>query len=167
MNRLAGILVRLDNALAKGESALLVALLVSMTGVVFLQVVFRYVLTHPLHWSEELARYLFVWISLIGAALALHKRGHFGLDFFFQKLPVAAARWGRLIVHALVGALILVILVEGIVLVQKTALQESPAMGMSMGLAYASLPVCAGLMALHLIVILLKEAMEAKRKDRA
>ena len=161
MNRVTGILVRFDDVLAKGESALLVTLLIGMTVVVFLQVVFRYVLTQPLHWSEELARYLFVWISMIGAALALHKRGHFGLEFFFQKLPERTRRWGQIVIHVLVGGLILVILIQGIMLVQKTAQQESPAMGMSMGLAYASLPAGAALMVIHLLAIFLKDIVAA------
>ena len=151
-------IVKLDDALAKGESALLVALLATMTIVVFLQVLYRYVLALPLYWSEELARYLFVWISMIGAVLALQKRGHFGLEFFFQKLPEEGRKWGQFAIHLLMAALILLILRQGIILVQKTALQESPAMGMSMGIAYASLPVGAALMALHLLVIFFKEA---------
>jgi TRAP-type C4-dicarboxylate transport system permease small subunit len=55
------------------------------------------------------------------------------------------------------GIVIFVILFHGIILVQKTALQESPAMGISMAWAYASLPVGGALMAIHLIVLSLKE----------
>ena len=52
----------------------------------------------------------------------------------------------------------MVLLIQGIVLVQKTADQQSPAMEISMGWAYAALPVGAALMAVHLLVIILKEA---------
>jgi len=151
-------MIRLDDLLAKGEAAALVALLAVMTIAVLLQVLFRYVLTQPLHWSEELARYLFVWISMIGASLGLQKRGHFGLEFFFQRLPEKGRVCGRFVIHLLMAAPILVILVEGVTLVRKTSLQESPAMGMSMGIAYAGLPVGAALMAVHLLVIFFKEA---------
>ncbi len=58
------------------------------------------------------------------------------------------------------GVVILVLLVQGIVLVEKTAAQQSPAMEISMGWAYACLPVGAALMAIHLLVIIIKEAME-------
>jgi len=129
-----------------------------MTVAVLLQVVFRYVLTQPLHWSEELARYLFVWISMIGTSLGLQRGGHFGLELFFQRLPEKGRLYGRFVIHLLMAVLILVILAEGVTLVRKTTLQESPAMGMSMGIAYAGLPVGAALMAVHLLVIFLKEA---------
>ena len=61
------------------------------------------------------------------------------------------------LIYGLMGMVILVILVEGVHLVQKTSLQESPAMVISMGWAYACLPVGAALMAFHLLVMVLKE----------
>lgn len=152
------ILTKFDNLLAKGEAAVLIGFVSIMTGVVFLQVVYRYVLAHPLHWSEEMARYLFVWLSILGASLGVQKRGHFGLDLFYRMLPDRGKRISSFLTCLLMGVVIIIILFQGITLVQKTALQESPAMGISMGWAYASLPVGAALMAIHLFVIFLKDA---------
>jgi C4-dicarboxylate transporter DctQ subunit len=161
MNSLVRALTRFDHILAKGEAAVLIALVVVMTVVVFLQVVYRYVLTQPLHWSEELARYLFVWLSILGASLGLQKRGHFGLDVFSRMLPKQTKRYMEFLIYLLTGVVILVILIQGITLVQKTVLQESPAMGISMSWAYACLPVGAALMAIHLLVIFLRDATES------
>jgi TRAP-type C4-dicarboxylate transport system permease small subunit len=157
MNPFIRALTRFDDILAKGEAVVLIALVVVMTVVVFLQVVYRYVLTQPLHWSEELARYLFVWLSILGATLGLQKRGHFGLDVIFRMLPKQAKQYMEFLIHLLMGAVVLVILVQGITLVQKTVLQESPAMGISMSWAYACLPVGGALMAIHLLVIFVKD----------
>jgi TRAP-type C4-dicarboxylate transport system permease small subunit len=146
-----------DENLAKGEAAVLIAMVAVMTVVVFLQVLFRYVFAQSLQWSEELARYLFVWLSIFGAALALQKKGHFGLDLLYRMLSARFQRVIKFPVYLLMGMVIFVILFHGIILVQKTALQESPAMGISMAWAYASLPVGGALMAIHLIVLSLKE----------
>jgi len=146
-----------DENLAKGEAAVLIAMVAVMTVVVFLQVLYRYVFAQSLQWSEELARYLFVWLSIFGAALALQKKGHFGLDLFYRKLSTRLQRFIKFPVYLLMGIVIFVILFHGIILVQKTALQESPAMGISMAWAYASLPVGGALMAIHLIALSLKE----------
>ena len=151
------IISRFDDNLAKGEAAFLIAIVAVMTGVVFLQVLYRYVFSQPLQWSEELARYLFVWLSIIGAALALQKKGHFGLDLFYKMLSTRLQRFIKFPVVLLMGIVIFVILFHGIILVQKTALQESPAMGISMAWAYASLPAGGALMAIHLIALSLKE----------
>jgi TRAP-type C4-dicarboxylate transport system permease small subunit len=164
MNILLGVLTKVDHILAKAEAAVLITLVAVMTVVVFLQVVYRYVLTQPLHWSEELARYLFVWLSILGATLGLQKRGHFGLDFFYRMFPDKGRRFLQFLIYLLMGGVILVILVQGIKLVQVTMLQESPAMGISMGWAYACLPVAAALMTIHLLVIFIKDTEKTGRK---
>jgi TRAP-type C4-dicarboxylate transport system permease small subunit len=164
MNILLGVLTKVDHILAKVEAAVLITLVAVMTVVVFLQVVYRYVLTQPLHWSEELARYLFVWLSILGATLGLQKRGHFGLDFFYRMFPDKGRRFLQFLIYLLMEGVILVILVQGIKLVQITMLQESPAMGISMGWAYACLPVAAALMTIHLLVIFVKDTEKTGRK---
>ncbi len=148
--------------MAKGEAAVLILIVSVMTLVVFLQVVFRYALGRPLDWSEELARYLFVWLSVLGAALAVQKGGHFGLEFFRHLLPGPGKRFIRVLIHFLMAIVVLVILFQGITLVQMTRQQESPAMSISMAWAYASLPTGAGLMAVHLLVALLKDALKGE-----
>jgi len=153
-------LTKFDTILAKGEAWVLITLVAVMTVVVLLQVIYRYLLMQPLHWSEELARYLFVWISLLGAALSVQKRGHFGMDFFYRKLPYPERRLLTFIIYLLMGAVMLVVLGYGIVLVEKTAAQQSPAMEISMSWAYACLPVGATLMILHLLTIMGKEAVK-------
>lgn len=163
MKRLLSILSRLDDYLGRGEAAALIGLLVIMTAVVFLQVIYRYLLAQPLHWSEELARYLFVWLSMIGASLAVKKRGHFGLDLLSRKL--AGKRGLRLepLICLLMAVPAAVILIWGIGLVGQTVSQESPAMGISMGWAYACLPAGGALMSFHLLVIFLKDAAPSLR----
>ncbi len=160
MDSLVGRLSKFDNLLAKGEEWFLIGLVVIMTVVVLLQVIYRYVLTQPLYWSEEMARYLFVWISIVGAALSVQRRGHFGMDFFFRKLPRKGRRLLTFGIYLLMGVVVLVLLVEGIVLVQKTAAQQSPAMELSMAWAYAALPAGAALMSLHLLMLILKETVK-------
>src|SRR3990172_2317165 len=87
MNIILRTLTRFDSILSKAEAVVIIAIVGVMTVVIFLQVVYRYGLTQPLYWSEELARYLFVWLSILGATLALQKRGHFGLDVLFRAFP--------------------------------------------------------------------------------
>lgn len=150
-------LAQVDQALARIEGLVLIGLVTAMTVVVFLQVVCRYFLVQPLHWSEELARYLFVWIALLGAALGVHRHAHFGMDFFFRMLPERWRRFLGLFIYGLMELVVVVLLVQGTGLVRKTAEQLSPAMEIPMGWAYACLPVGAALMGFHLLVIILHE----------
>ena len=157
LNFFLRVLTRFDDFLAKAEAGVVIILVAAMAFIVFLQVLCRYVLIQPLHWSEELARYLFIWLSILGAALGLQKRGHFGLDFFYRMLPDKERGFLQLLIHLFMGGVSLVILIQGVKLVQATVLQKSPAMEISMGWAYACLPVGAGLMAIHLLVMIIKD----------
>jgi TRAP-type transport system small permease protein len=62
---------------------------------VLAQVVFRYVFNNPLTWSEELARYLFIWCAFLGWIIASRHDGHLAMTYLAQRLPppgrVAAA----------------------------------------------------------------------------
>ena len=151
-------LVKFDTMLARIEGWGLMFMVTVMTVVVLLQVIYRYILSQPLYWSEELARFLFVWISILGAALSVQRRGHFGMDFFFRMFPEKGKRFLIFLIYLLMGGVVLVLLVQGIALVQKTAAQLSQAMEISMGWAYACLPAGACLMVIHLLVIIIREA---------
>lgn len=68
--------------------ALLLAVMVAM---VFGNVVLRYAFNSGITVSEELARWCLVWMTFIGAVVALRERQHLGMDFVIRKLP----RWGK------------------------------------------------------------------------
>ena len=67
------------------EEYLLVFLMVVEVVVVFAQVVTRYVFHSPLAWSEELARYMFIWLVWIGAAYATKMRKNIIIDVVCSK----------------------------------------------------------------------------------
>ena len=93
MIRLRAAALSVDDCIAKIEAGAIIVLVLSLTAVTFAQVVTRYVLNDPLIWSEELARYLFVWVSMIGAALAVRNGGHFGLDLLLRRMPALRPAW--------------------------------------------------------------------------
>ena len=81
--------------------------MLAMLVVICLQVFFRFVLNHSLHWPEELARFAMIWASLLAAVYVQLDRGHLSLDFFVRKLPKKAA----IVVRILMNVLIIVFMV--------------------------------------------------------
>ena len=121
-------------------------LLCLVTGFVFLQVVFRYVLGSSLQWTEELARYTAIWSALLGAALGVRSRLHFRLIFIVTRFSDRA----QVIVGRLVGAAIALFLIVFVVssgpLLAVAADQESPGARIPLLCVYLSGPVTAVLM---------------------
>ena len=127
------------------------ALMVAITGVVFLQVVSRYVFSYPFDWPEELARYLFIWVALLGAALALKRGAHFSIDALVKILP---ARWRRivpLLIQAALGVFTLVVSVKGFQLAMRVGEQFSSGMEISMTYPYLSVPVSFAVMFKYIV----------------
>lgn len=127
--------------------ALAVFLMVAFAGLVLdvLWGVFsRYVLGAQTRWTEELAIYLLVWISLMGASLTYAEHGHLGVDYLVGKLDPVARWFAALAVELLVLVFAVGILgYGGFVLVVETleSGQISPALGWSAGYAYLAAPL--------------------------
>ncbi len=100
---MSGLLRAVDRILDGATLALLTALLL----VVGAQIFARYVLNHSLFWSEELARYLFIYLVFLGAAIVLRREGHIQVSFFVEKLPPGPRRGvavlGDILLLAFVG----------------------------------------------------------------
>lgn len=91
-SRRAGAPARLLRGLDRALDAATIALLAVLLTVVGAQVFARYVLNRSLFWSEELARYLFVYLVFLGAAIGLGRRRHIQVSVVAERLP---ARWRR------------------------------------------------------------------------
>ena len=114
----------------------LVIMLAVMTLDVLWGVFTRYVMADQASWSEELARFLLIWIGILGAAYASGQRMHLSIDL----LPVKPV---RLIAGLIILFALSVMVVGGSRLVLLTAElgQTSPALGVPMSLVYAVVPL--------------------------
>lgn len=104
----------------------------------------RYVLGAQSRWTEELAIYLLIWVSLLGASLTYEGKGHLGVDYFVGKLHPDARRAGAVFVELVVLFFAgFGLLYGGWVLVAQTleADQISPALGWKVGYLYAAAPI--------------------------
>jgi len=123
-----------------------------MTVLVFSSVVLRYVLNSPVTWSEELASLLFAWLTFVGAYVGFRTHSHIRIDTLTMLLPAGVRSGIRRAVDAGVLLVLGVFIWQGFSLVTTTWSLEFPAMEISRGYLYLSLPIGACLM---LVAILL------------
>jgi len=83
---------RIQDTLDRAADGVLLLLSLLLVGIVLLAVFFRYVLGHALYWSDEVVRYLFVWFTLLGAAICVRQREHIRVEYFAEKLPPRVQR---------------------------------------------------------------------------
>lgn len=124
----------------------LVILLFAMLTLDVLWGVFsRYAIGHQSRWTEEVAIYLLVWVSLLGAALTYREHGHLGVDYFVGKLSESARRVVAVVAELAVLLFALFALVFGgmmLVLQNLEANQVTPALGLKVGYLYVTVPLC-------------------------
>lgn len=125
------------------------AMLLVMVVVVFLQVIFRFVLHSSLPWSEELARYLMVWISFLGASIGVKRKSHIGVEFLVSLLPPRWKKRAALFVSAVSCVFFGYLVVYGERILQTVGSQLSPAMEVSMAIPYGSILTGGALMFLY------------------
>ena len=114
----------------------IVACLALMVVLVFGNVVLRYAFNLGITVSEELSRFLFVWLTFLGAIIAFREHGHLGVDMVVSRLP-AVGKKACLIVSQVLMLFVTWLFLQGSW--QQTMINldvKSPSAGMSMGLFY-------------------------------
>jgi TRAP-type C4-dicarboxylate transport system permease small subunit len=143
---------------------LCVACLAAMVVMVFGNVVLRYVFNSGITISEELSRWLFVWMTFLGAISAVREHGHLGTDVVVGRLGPAGRRVCVVLTYvAMLG--VNVLLFQGsLAQTRINADVEAPVSGLPMGVVYASGVVFAVLSSL-LILRELWRALSGQARD--
>lgn len=127
------------------------ALVLTVAAVVLLQVLMRYLFAYPNPWSEEVSRFCFIWLSLLGASLAVEHRAHFGFDQVTKALAPRAKRAVEGFAGAVVLVFSLLLIATGVALMGLTLEERSPALNLPVALVYAAAPVSGVLMVVHMV----------------
>ena len=147
------------------ELLLMISVAVLVIDVLW-QVFTRFVMGDPSSWTEELATFLLIWVSLLGAAVALGRGAHLGIDYFTHKLPERNRIQTELFVFAMVSIFsFLVMVVGGISLVRQTlALEQiSVALHIPMGYVYLAIPISGAFLLLYGIIGFFERLTQLKK----
>lgn len=102
---------------------------------VFLNVVLRMVFNSGLTWSEELSRYLFVFVTYIGGISAMHSNGHFGVDTLVSRVKPKLQLIFYIMSQTII-AIVMIILVQGSL---KMVIQSKASVTAALGIPYSFL----------------------------
>ena len=134
------------------------------------QVITRFILPEPSSYTEEVARFLLMWIGLLGAAYAYRKKMHLGIDIVSEKLQGLAKYVTTLFVYfltLLVAIAVLIVCGMNLVLLTLELNQFSSSLGLPMGLIYLCLPLSGFLIVLYTVEMLLIDFVNDKSPEAA
>ncbi|MGW8181923.1 MAG: TRAP transporter small permease [bacterium] len=133
-------LSRLSHWLNRTSEVVCCGVLLAMTIVVVLQVICRYLLGAALTWSEEFARFGLVWITFLGAGIALRRRAHVGVQAIVELFSPGVRKIVQVFTIFTVAGFLVIATFKGMELALFNMKQYSPAMGLPMGLVCLAIP---------------------------
>ena len=138
------------NRLAESVMALLLAAMTLLVGV---QITGRFLFQYSIFWSDELARFLLIWISFLGMSVGVRRGAHPGIDSLVRALSPRSAR--LVLGFAIFVSLLFFAVMVGYggALVLRTWAQRSVALELRMGIPYLAVPVSGLLMGLHTVAL--------------
>lgn len=123
---------------------ILATLMAVMTLNVLWQVASRYLLRSPSSFTDELARFMLIWVSLLGASYVTGKKLHLAIDILPAKLEGVKQQRLNILINLLVAFFALFAFVWGgitLVYITLTLEQSSPSLNLPLGYVYAVLPL--------------------------
>ncbi|MDR2392294.1 MAG: TRAP transporter small permease [Planctomycetota bacterium] len=142
---------KIDGSIRLVERLLICGAFIVMVLVTFAQVVARFIFRDPISWTEELARFLFVWITLIGSAHAIAFGKHFRVDFLIGRFSPALQKRIEYAIVAFVFAFASIMIAYGCSVSWRTRFQISPALELPMSYPYLCIPVAGLFIVIHLV----------------
>lgn len=143
----------ISDVLYKLSNWMTIAIVSLMTAIVVLEVFCRNVLGFSFDWSEELTRYLLVWLTFVGGSIAFRNKQLVGFTFVSDKLSPALKRRVALAAQVVLAVFLMIVMYYGIMQVTSPSVlqQLSPGMRLPMFWPYLAIPLGTGFMLIHIL----------------
>ncbi len=132
---------RTFDAINKTVEVISVAILVMVTIVVIYSVLLRYVFRSPLEWSEEIARYMFIWMVFLGISVAERTGDHFRIDVLVELIPAKVRIFTEIVLNALIFYGLIVLFIQGMNYYEQGKRGLSAILEMPLNYIYIALPL--------------------------
>lgn len=150
------------------------AMLMIMSILVTVQIISRFIVDVPIHWTEELARYLMIYTVFFGAALALRHHKLIAVEIIAESVKPTLRKMIKICVMIISIVFMVILTVKGFEMMPIVSKQTSSAMGIPMSMAYMAIPIGAILMIMNAFANILEfltnkhvETSEAARELQA
>ncbi|WHX40339.1 TRAP transporter small permease [Mesobacillus sp. AQ2] len=157
--------VKAIDTINKVVGILLALMLGVMSVLIILQVISRFVINLPLTWSEELSRYLMIYIVFLGASLAMRHNKLISIELLPETLTGKKRKSVIILVMIISIIFFGILFMQGIDMLPLVQMQSSPGLQLSMAIPYASIPIGSFLLALNSLAVILDELSTKKEGE--
>jgi TRAP-type C4-dicarboxylate transport system permease small subunit len=152
-----GRVIKIADKIVNGCLFFLTLVLVFTTGT---QISLRVLFDLPLSWTEEVARYAFIWWVFFGAMIALRERRHLGIDALVTLFPRRLLRYWEIGIYVCILGYLSIMFIQGIKLARIQMIHNTPITDVPLGWIVLIIPLSALFMGLYTIQ-LMREGWQA------
>ncbi|WP_313894001.1 TRAP transporter small permease [Psychrobacillus sp.] len=156
--------LRFIDRLNKVMGYLLTLLLAVMTAIIFWQVFSRFVVGSSLSWSEELSRFLMIFMILIGSSIALRNNELIAIEILLEKVENLSKKVVVITIHIISIVFFIILIKYGYSMAQSFSNQTAPGLGISMKYIYLALPLGGVLLLLNSLACIVEEIIGKEEK---
>ncbi len=120
---------------------LLVSIMVALCVDIFIGVYTRYVMGEATYWHEEVARFLFIWMAFLGAAVAVRRRMHYVVHLIVDRFGGGGKYLTSIFCWLLVMGFSVFLLIQGLKVMEGVSVQVSPALELNLSWVFLAVPV--------------------------
>ncbi len=153
---------RMGNGLERFLEVPVLLLSVAMTLSVLAGVFFRYVLRSPLGWTEELSRYLMIWMALLSVALCIWRHEHVGVTMFIKKVPRLLGKLTVFASNGLILYFLYILVFYGFKMADRGGAQIATGLGTTMKWWLMAVPVSA---VVCMVMLACKMVLDVRRRN--
>jgi TRAP-type C4-dicarboxylate transport system permease small subunit len=119
----------------------LVSIMVALCVDIFIGVYTRYVMGEATYWHEEVARYLFIWMVFLGAAVAVRRRMHYVVHLIVDRFGGGGKYLTSTFCWLLVMGFSVFLFIQGLKVMEGVSVQVSPALELNLSWVFLAVPV--------------------------
>ena len=150
-------LEKLSLSINRGVEFLLFGFGLSMAIIIAVQVFARYALNNSIFWSEELARFLLIWLTFLGATAVFRRKAHPGIDVLYTRMPPAMRKFAEIATHCAGMGLFGVMIIHGCRFTWFVREQISPALHLPKWVIMGIIPISGIIFMIHGINFLMDD----------
>lgn len=142
---LANRLGRINDRLMVGCRYLIIGIVAVLASILIASVFWRYVLNSAIAWSEEGCKYLMVWLTFVGAPIALRRFAHINIDLLQKAVPARVQQFLKFFVGLVTITTMIILIWKGSTFTQLGMRQVASSFNLSMFYMYVAVPIGATL----------------------
>jgi TRAP-type C4-dicarboxylate transport system permease small subunit len=158
------LMIKMEKGLDYFEKALNIicrVFLGAIITIIFYGVIMRYIFSRPPAWAEELSRFIFIWMIMLGAVVVTREQSHIELTILVDHLPKKVRLVISIFTRLLMICFCWVMIQQGVKIYPIVAEAASPTFAISMGWLYLSIPVGGFLMTIFILENMIKSLLQA------